>query len=564
MYTASNITESIFDISYVGDPNVVSFTKRLQRFRSLNPDGVNTYPTKMQVKREYMLLCYNNSQVSLLADPLANKIPNAAGPTLLASLFSSGTTTGQARDAILIPASSSNDAIAIIWSYGTGTVTTNFSLSIVYLSKSTTTSTPSYTNVQSLNLWGISLDFDIIRAVSMTNGSVVVGLGSTRYGVNNHIKALHFIKTASNIFTFDCEVHILPGMHRSLGSWSLAHNGGARAVFVAVPLDHQGLLVAQWDLSRVNTYFNSSMTTVAGPGLARTPTFSWVQCDNRGTNLPTVYCFCRGEGVMAYWIELNLNTTRISNPILQATGKSEIQLPMGFDLKKVESNKASDTFFILLQRTGPISNLWTNQRRVLQSSEGIPVNLKIESISNCNNVLFVYKPSVSKKSFAGFSCSDFQGMPLIDISMETDGTTDYIYYTTPIASDKVMIFTLGSYTVKLLKQVADPTQFKFAFIGLGGTTSGVNGSVNLTSYLLPIPPVVPTPPNYLLYYILAGLLVLLLLALCVWRIRACIIAKGEEKVYDGGYKKTQNEDGHLNKDGGILKKRLGKQAKSSQ
>jgi len=250
---------------------------------------------------------------------------------------------------------------------------------------------------------------------------------------------------------------------------------------------------------------------------------------------------------MAYWIELNLNTTRISNPILLATGKSEIQLPMGFEPKKVESNKAADTFFILLQRTGPISNLWTNQRRVLKSSEGIPVNYKVESISNCNNVLFVYKPSVSKKSFAGFSCSDFQGMPLIDISMETDGITDYVYYTTPVPSDKVVISIVSSYTVKLLKQVADPTQFKFAFIGLGGTTSGVNGSVTLANYLL------PTFSSYLLYYILGALLALLLLAFCVWKIRAYIIAKEEEKAYYDGYKKAQNENSDLDKDRGIPK-----------
>jgi len=463
----SNINGPVMDIQLSGsDSQNVKVIKRNNLFKGYNPSTQTSNPDKLMVEKDFMVLVYNSGTtyaIEMYGDPFANKDDTTTSPTMM------GTAIPMGRDAVISTTLSDSTVVVVTKIFNNN----EFQYNIHVLEKVTTTGAAQYTKTDSMNLFSTKIDYNQLQAVYIDGVGMVAAMSNSKDFSSNYIKLVYFNKGQNNIYTKSSEAMVMAAVSREISHFSLVHNGDStkpRAIIVGHYTSYPGMVVANWDLvSNEALYITSNTPFPFSATDSRLPTFNYLKCWPVTTAQRKADCFLDTEGVVDYRFEITFNDPQTAgDPIASAVKTAEFEQPPMFEIKKID--KTDESVGFLLQRT-----------------ELLPTGATLggDKYSDCNNILAIFRPRVSRFIYTAISCTEFgnNALPNIDMAMENK-MRDYILFTKPQTQadpSKVRVDYLSYVSVSVLKQI-DPSQVILKFVGLNGASAPENKQLSLKDF----------------------------------------------------------------------------------
>lgn len=334
-------------------------------------------------------------------------------------------------------------------------------------------------------------DYEDMQIVSIEGGDVVVSLRSKPEFVANFVKLLTFKKDTGK-YILSVSTNLITRLDVQISSYSLVYIGNKRVAIIASGKGVLGIMTTVWD--------TTSRGVVLAPSKAL---FELSSTDKRKINIEYLRCFPKlenklecvvdSEGIIDYLFELTIDTNfEESGEFIKSIVKTgEFEIPPFFDIKRLGRGK--EVFAFLLKKTE--ATQFINSRRVLQNSTN--TSKMIDKYTNCNNIIVMYKPQVSKYIYTGITCSEWNNATDVDFSVDEIGGRDYIFYSRgpPIVPpapkagrilqtdlERIGSNYISGIVLNVQNTNFDPQQVNLTFVGLNGQTSLDNKALSLESF----------------------------------------------------------------------------------
>lgn len=531
----ANIQGPVMDIKVEGsDADKVKVIKRNNKNKGFAAGGEATSPERMYVESDFMVLVWEGKKVKIYGDPAMSKKADVNAPEEI------DTIPTNVREVGLVKFGSSGiEAVMVLRSYDE----TGYSYSLYHLSRVADSSTPlgfKYNAAKSLNLFKTNMDFDSLQIIAVSNEDVVVAMKMKRAFNSNYIKLVAFKRGTGNIYTKGAETMVsTDGMH-NLGGHSLTTDNNGNAYLVSHYKNVPGLLLAKWSLTNAPVYFTQSKTK-----------FKFSDSESFMLNVNKVRCWPKtggifecyvdSDGVVDYMFDLipDKNAVPGAEPIESLTKTMEFEMPPNFDIHRIDRGKEHLGF--LMKKSKYYS---ASTRRLLQGST-------IDKFTDCDNLILIYKPAVSRFIYTGITCSEWGNNPLLDFSMEYD-TKEYVFFTRSPAPKTSRILQSGAedrVTSNFISPIlvtinanVDPKNVKFSFVGLGGQgDTGNTPALTLNDFKegeKPVEPPQPKGSSFWTWFII----ILVILLIIGGGVYAFIWYKNNNSADTSVYTKTDNRD----------------------
>mgnify|MGYP000004581124 FL=1 len=234
---------------------------------------------------------------------------------------------------------------------------------------------------------------------------------------------------------------------------------------------------------------------------------------------------------------MTLNSSRQADPIVSIVKTSDIILPPGVAVSKVE--KSGPYLAFVTSRVDLPPSL--SNRRVLQIG-GLYV---VDDFQTCATNVLIFKPTYNSWTYTGVTCTEMASPSDVDISLLLESPVTNVTYlvfnkgmvmgSIDPAPIQVGVMKLTTPTITITGAVT-PVNFRLTFIGLRGTSSTENKACTLDDFLY-IPPVTSTFPWMTVLLITLAVLAAggLGYLLFIW-----IKAKADS-IRNAGYRRSENE-----------------------
>lgn len=349
---------------------------------------------------------------------------------------------------------------------------------------------PVYTRQLYSGLFTTKDDYEDMQIISIEGGDIVVSLRSKPEFVANFVKLLTFKKETGK-YVLSVSTNLITRLDVQINSYSLIYIGNKRVAIIASGKGVLGIMTTVWDTVSKGVFLVPSNAL-----------FELSSTDKRKINIEYLRCFPKlenklecvvdSEGIVDYLVELTIDTNfEESGEFIKSIVKTgEFEIPPFFDIKRLGRGK--EVFAFLLKKTEASS--FMGSRRLLQNSTASKM---IDKYTDCNNIMVMYKPQVSKYIYTGITCSEWNNATNVDFSVDEIGGRDYVFYSrglpvVPPAPKAGRILQtdlerIGSnYISGIVLNVQntnfDPQQVNLTFVGLNGQTALDNKALSLESF----------------------------------------------------------------------------------
>jgi hypothetical protein len=547
----------IMDIFVFGDQTAVNVTKRITRFKSYNLNNSAGVPKKLIVRGDFIVTYELDKYLIVAGDPLVNKFSGATAPKLLMTLY---TKPFELKGATLIAQGDSNAILVIVRNETDLSNRKYFKVDIHYLISSTVNGVTTYTNKSTyglnyykdkvaLNIMAVS--YVRVDAMIMQNKDIVVAYSNLtdRPASGSAIKLACYRSGDYSAFTVIHETYVIPQQSANIKDYFITTDGASdNAIVIATFHFSPYIGVAHWipvstDTEYVNnnnppdTFLIESRVPVTHTLVTdvRPPNFFFVRCWNAGSYL--LDCFMDFGDSLDGMFRMTLNSTRVVDPIVSIIKTSDIILPPGVAVSKVE--KSGPYLAFVTSRVDLPPSL--SNRRVLQIG-GLYV---VDDFQTCATNVLIFKPTYNSWTYTGVTCTEMASPSDVDISLLLESPVTNVTYlvfnkgmvmgSIDPAPIQVGVMKLTTPTVTITGAVTT-VNFRLTFIGLRGTSSTENKACTLDDFLY-IPPVTSTFPWMTVLLVTLAVLAAggLGYLLFIW-----IKAKADS-IRNAGYRRSENE-----------------------
>ena len=477
----TNIDGPVMDVQLKGevkDLEKVSVIKRNNKHRGINI-GTTEKPDKILAKGDFLVAIKYNSYVRYIGDPSVVQ-KGATSPTLI------HTDNGIYRDVALTKIGTSGSLAIFTKEFKDGEFV--YCMTILRKMKDTE-GKDAFIRESQGKVFSTKEDFDDIQMVLLEE-DLVVSMRSKKELISNYIKLLAFKKETGK-YKLSASTNLIPLIERRLTSYSLIFIGTRSIAIVAATEGESGLQVAIWDTYAKYLVLVETTTKVEiSPGVSRYIQIDYIRCwTYNGT--ATVQCVFDAEGVTDYQVEMTLNPLYQVNDLDRVSKmvvKGSFEMPPYFNIKRMSRGK--DVYTFLVEKSAA-SKVFDKKEgvRLLQAASGVT----IDKFNDCNQLILIYKPEVSRFIFTGITCSEWNNATVTDMSMEDIGGREYIFYTkdgpkdpskasAAEANERVASNYISGIVLQFKDMNFDPSKIALKFIGLNGQESTENKQLTLDQF----------------------------------------------------------------------------------
>ena len=475
----ANIAGPVMDVQLVGnkdDITGVSLTKRNNKFKGLNI-GSTERPDKVLAKGDFFVAMKFQSYIKIMGDPTITREAATAPYSITEKI-------GNIRDVVLTKLGVTGEVAVIYKEFIEGEFTFNL---IILRKVKDIDNKDVYLPSPVIKIWDTKQDYEDMQ-IAGTDGDIIVAMKTRKELISNFIKLLAIKKDpTTNTYKLDSNINAVPSSDRMINTYSLVDISRKSVALIASAKGTNGFLVGIW-----NTYaqFLSLVETKTLVEYSPTEKFSleyeYVRCwSNNGVD--TVSCVVGTESTTDLLIDVTFNSLyeidekdRITSMVV----KGKFVMPPGFRIKR--SSKSNQLYTFLVERLN-INNIFDN-KRLLQGQTST-----FDKISDCNQLILSYKPTVSENIFTGITCSEWNKAASTDMSTELIGGREYIFYTKDAPADpskapegtsneRVNVNFISGITLQFSRADIDPSKITLKFVGLNGQDAPENQQLSLDKF----------------------------------------------------------------------------------
>lgn len=471
----------VMDVQLVGeskDLEQIQVIKRNNKHKGLNI-GSNSKPDKVLAKGDFLVALSYSTYIKFLGDPTVVQ-KGATQPVLI------HTENCNVRDAVLVKVSGSGSLAAIVKEFKDGEFV--YTLTILRKLKDTEGNDVFIREPQG-KVFGTKEDFEDLQAAFLED-DLIISMKSKKELISNYIKLLAFKKETGSYKKL-ADINLTPLNDRAISSYSLIFIGTKSVALVAAAQGEIGLQVAIWDTFAKSLVFVETKTKVeVTPGEFRFVQIDYLRCWTGPTGTNTVDCIFDSEGITDMLVEVTFDPLyQVYNKdmVSKMRVKGNFEMPPYFNIKR--TSRDGDYFTFLLEKN-PASKVF-NTRRLLQGG-----STQIDKWTDCNNLIVVFKPMVTKYMYTAITCSEWNNGNSVDMSTENVGGRTFIFYTkdaptdptkvpAEVANERLASNYISGIVLQFKNTPIDQSKVSLKFIGLNGQSGTDNKEIKLDQFKKP-------------------------------------------------------------------------------